>query len=342
LEDAILDATHSHADLAEADLLRRAIADRTCPTCHTSLDDAHWTRIGERLEELHGGDGYVDSERLLEMQVEARSLRLFADSGPVREYALKATEIRRLRIEANRNTRRSESIRDNLRGHDAAEISSLEHRYDDVVERLSRASEQLQDVSRRKDDTQTELRRAETQIRRLSTSDPRLAVEVSALEAITRMFDIAIDGFRDRLRTNVERDATEIFRHLTTASDLDYLRINSQYGLRIIDNTGREITTRSAGAEQVVALSLIGALNWCAVREGPIVMDTPFGRLDRNHRQNILQYVPHLGPQVILLVQSGEFERERDRGLLGTAIAREYEIRHVDGLSTQSEVVPIG
>jgi hypothetical protein len=39
----------------------------------------------------------------------------------------------------------------------------------------------------------------------------------------------------------------------------------------------------SAGSEQIVALSLIGALNRCATREGPVVMDTPFGRLDRRH-----------------------------------------------------------
>ncbi len=301
----------------------------------------HRAAIQERVDELQHFEHDVDAERLLEMQVETRNVRVLADGGASQEYVLKSREVRRLRIEINRLSRRAAAIHDDLRGHDAAEISSLEHQYDEVVERISRANEQLRDVLRQKEETQTELRRIETRIRRLATADPRLAAEVSALETVLRVFDSAIDSFREKLRVNVEHDATEIFRKLTTATDLDSLRINTQYGLRILDRTGREITTRSAGAEQVVALSLIGALNWCAVREGPIVMDTPFGRLDRTHRRNILEFVPHLGPQVVLLVQSGEFERERDREFLGAAIAHEYEIRHVDGRSTQSEVVPL-
>ena len=84
------------------------------------------------------------------------------------------------------------------------------------------------------------------------------------------------------------------------------MRINDYYGLTILDSNGEEVRVRAAGAEQVVALSLIGALSRNAVRHGPIIMDTPFGRLDRKHRENILKFLPSLADQVTLLVQSGE------------------------------------
>jgi DNA sulfur modification protein DndD len=152
------------------------------------------------------------------------------------------------------------------------------------------------------------------------------------------MFTRAIDGFRDRMRVQVEAEASAIFRELIAATDLTALAINQQFGLRILTDAGRELTTRSAGAEQIVALSLIGALNHCAVREGPIVMDTPFGRLDKRHRRNILEYLPRLGPQVVLLVQSGEFERDRDLQYLAGKVGLEYLLDRPEGRSTRTEV----
>ena len=53
-------------------------------------------------------------------------------------------------------------------------------------------------------------------------------------------------------------------------------------------------------------------------------MDTPFGRLDTRHRENVLRFVPTLGTQVILLVQSGELDRERDLQFVEGVIGREY------------------
>jgi DNA sulfur modification protein DndD len=140
------------------------------------------------------------------------------------------------------------------------------------------------------------------------------------------VFDAAIDDFREQLRLEVEERATEIFRQLTTEPQYAGLKINERYGLDIVDDEGRVIADRSAGAEQVVALSLIGALNRSAVREGPIVMDTPFGRLDVDHRANILRFLPSMSSQIVLLVQSGEVDIERDLVHLEGKIARQYRL----------------
>jgi DNA sulfur modification protein DndD len=105
-----------------------------------------------------------------------------------------------------------------------------------------------------------------------------------------------------------------------------------------LDFNGNPIPERSAGAEQIVALSLIGALNKNAVRQGPIIMDTPFGRLDPKHRENILKFIPTLSSQVTLLVHGGEVNKERDLVTIKQDIEREYEIRYVT--SRRSEIIP--
>jgi DNA sulfur modification protein DndD len=83
----------------------------------------------------------------------------------------------------------------------------------------------------------------------------------------------------------------------------------------------------SEGGKQLVALSLIGALKQAAVRGGPVVLDSPLARLDLDHRANVLQtWVPWLGNQAILLVQSGELTEEQARNIMGSRIGQEYRI----------------
>jgi DNA sulfur modification protein DndD len=125
---------------------------------------------------------------------------------------------------------------------------------------------------------------------------------------LSGLFEQAQGGFRDNLRGQVERDASEIFARLTTDSTHTGLRINAGYGLETIGPAGEVVPGRSAGQEQIVALSLIGALNRNAARRAPVMMDTPFGRLDKGHRANVLAFLSEMAEQVFLLVHSAEVD----------------------------------
>jgi DNA sulfur modification protein DndD len=166
----------------------------------------------------------------------------------------------------------------------------------------------------------------------------RLEVELRTLEALEDTFARAVDLLTDELRKEVEAHASEIFRKLTTDPTYAGLRINENYGLTILDHDGLPVPQRSAGAEQIVALSLLGAINRMATKRGPVIMDTPFGRLDRGHRANILRYVPTMADQVVLLVHDGEVDRERDLKEIQPLVDAEYRIEHPT--STSSELVP--
>ena len=81
-----------------------------------------------------------------------------------------------------------------------------------------------------------------------------------------------------------------------------------------MDSTGKVQTAPSSGGQQLLTLALIAGLNSTAVHDAPIVMDTPFGRLDVGNRERILHWVNTLvrnkDQQVILMVHSGELTRE--------------------------------
>ena len=58
-----------------------------------------------------------------------------------------------------------------------------------------------------------------------------------------------------------------------------------------------------------------------------MVLDSPLARLDLEHRANVLKtWVPQLGNQAVLLVQSGELTEEQAHEIMGSRIRREYRI----------------
>jgi DNA sulfur modification protein DndD len=121
-----------------------------------------------------------------------------------------------------------------------------------------------------------------------------------------KLFNDAVTAYREQLRKRVEADATRHFKALTTEPDYAGLRINDSYGLTIVHKDGSDIPIRSAGAEHVVALCLVGALQNNAPLRGPIIIDSPFGRLDRGHTKNIVRALPTMTKQVVLLVYEDE------------------------------------
>ena len=120
----------------------------------------------------------------------------------------------------------------------------------------------------------------------------------------------------------------------TEKQDFSGLTINESYGLTIRHCDGRAEEARSAGAEHVVALALMGALQRNAPLRGPIVMDSPFGRLDENHTANVIQTLPDMADQVVLLIYEAEVGKTRMRELLGSRLVREYQLERVSARRT--------
>ncbi|MFB6186459.1 MAG: hypothetical protein ABEI86_06280, partial [Halobacteriaceae archaeon] len=104
----------------------------------------------------------------------------------------------------------------------------------------------------------------------------------------------------------------------------------------IIHEDGSEIEVRSAGAEHVVALALMGALQNNAPLQGPIIMDSPFGRLDKGHVRNVVETLPSLTDQVMLLVYRDEINPETARELLKGKLRREYRLDRVSARHTKA------
>ncbi|MBD2085492.1 DNA sulfur modification protein DndD [Trichocoleus sp. ST-U3] len=155
--------------------------------------------------------------------------------------------------------------------------------------------------------------------------------------------------FREKLTlkklNKLEIEVTECFRYLLHKSDLVHrVAIDTQtFSLSIYDPQGQPVPKHrlSAGEKQLLAIAFLWGLARVAGHHLPVAIDTPLGRLDSSHRQNLVErYFPSASHQVILLstdTEVGKTEAERLREL--DAIAHEYLLKY-DTSDRQTTVVP--
>jgi DNA sulfur modification protein DndD len=87
----------------------------------------------------------------------------------------------------------------------------------------------------------------------------------------------------------------------------------------------------SAGEKQIYAVAVLWALRIVSGRTLPIIVDTPLGRLDSEHRQRLVQrYFPQASHQVILLSTDTEIDATLYESLK-PAIAQAYQLTYQPG-----------
>jgi len=128
------------------------------------------------------------------------------------------------------------------------------------------------------------------------------------LTELTKIYD----RFADNVKRKLAGKATENFSRLAdeeTQKDIKKISIDDNYMLDVLNWTGqRRLGEISAGQRQIVSLSFImGLIQVAGNLEVPLFMDTPFGRLSGVHRDKLLDSIPKMASQWILLATDTEF-----------------------------------
>ncbi len=100
------------------------------------------------------------------------------------------------------------------------------------------------------------------------------------------------------------------------------------FRITLLDTHSHELEMKelSAGEKQIMAVSILWALAATSGRLLPVVIDTPLGRLDSSHRDNLVtNYFPAASHQVILLSTDTEVDKSLYRKL-APSIANIYHL----------------
>lgn len=321
--------------LMQYELRAEAVDQGLCGTCEQAIPDDVRQRLAATLP-----DGGAPDASGITALARAAELDSFARRDVRGEVRLIWDAIRAARLAEAEAEGRIADANKILDGRDPGELRRRKTTLTEIGGKLEASIAAIRGHEEKIREQEEAIARISNRLAKLGT--PELAAFEQRENVLTRAHTVlsaAVERYKADLRMRVEDSATEVFLKMTTEKvDYKRLRINEQYGLAIIHTDGREEEGRSSGAEQVVALALMGALQANAPLRGPIVMDTPFGRLDRNHTANILATLPSMAHQVVLFVQEDEVDRGRTRELLGSSLKREYElVKHTARRTTIEE-----
>lgn len=323
--------------------IKQAIKDINCPVCDHSLSPEDRKKLETKIARIKSEIGGLTPE-------ERKQLDMYRNQQAIlEEYTSVTEQYKEIRTRYNNyvtahvnytdqehRLQDIESDLESLRKNaaDVDEKTAFEYydqyakikveidKYNSGITDLEREIEKFKEANRKLQATIT----TKSQNKDLELANKR----VGFAENIAAIFSEGIDIYRDKLSRNVEHDATEIFTEMNTEEDYGELRINENYGLTIIRKSdGKPVPKRSAGWEHMVAFALIGALHKNAPFDGPVIMDSPFYRLDSKNKESMIKALPLIAKQVLLLPYPGEITPSTTRRDIGEFIIQELEIARI-------------
>lgn len=309
------------------ELLQKRIKGGTCPTCRQELppaDAATQQEMEDAEAELRGlldkaGDGpNLALERRIQGLIDTKTIDRFRD---------KQDQLNKVISTQYDRNRRLSKIKDRLKDNDAAAIRQLGNDQYRLEEAIGGYEARIRKFIEGESKISADQNKLASVLRRLGVGEPTLAAEAYFFEYVSDLMTRTIDRYQERTRAEVEATANSMFMKLIRDSQgYEGITIGRDYRIDLVGKRGPSMMT-SEGGRQLIALSLIGALKRAAVRGGPVVLDSPLARLDLEHRENVLNsWVPELGSQAILLVQSGELTEDQARDIMGARIGQAYRI----------------
>ena len=326
--------------------MKKAISDRLCPVCGQEVSGEIIQQLRERINDsTNEFAGLTEEQRqkLSELQAQLVAIKRISDSSEDVRARVAALEEKKdnLELDIGQYKQAIEEFRDNIAryGDDAEEsdIISISRDHAEVEQNLRDLRTGIKDEEKKLAELRANKDKISATIDKMAGgADYRTASNRYELcEHVYQIFNKSKALYRERLKQNVEKDATELFVKLTGDKDYIGLEINDNYGLEIIHKSGRKVPGRSSGYEHLVALSLIGALHKNAPLRGPIIMDSPFGRMDPTNTANIARTIPHMAEQTMLLAYVGEIDEQVARKEIGNNLIHEYKLDRVSSMHTK-------
>lgn len=333
--------TALHTELLRGDVLRGLRADATsaCPACLQSVSSEARRKIEHSL---HGVSERGRAEKDHELAAIRRKLSaLDQHSSAAKQSLLRLlwNDVEELSIDFSTKKSERDELDKQLETVDEESLRKTKLEFESAIRHIDALEKGIVRTRDLIDANKNDAEQIQRRLDRLAGGN--LGAERRRREmysAMHKLFDAAVGAYREQLRKRVEADATKHFKSLTTEPDYAGLRINDSYGLTIVHKDGSDIPVRSAGAEHVVALCLMGALQNNAPLRGPIVIDSPFGRLDREHTRNIVRALPDIASQVVLLVYDDELPPNLARSELKAKLRGEWRMERRSAKHT--ELVP--
>lgn len=337
--EATLQAWQSHEQhlTAKIDGLRSTLDEQLFPS-HSRIGKATreelTARVLEMLDRLSAApDDIPQVEMIHRLSEEQRSRLISAVDRVLDQVPQQLESVQKLLEKA---TRRLSKVEQSLKKvPDDDQLQPLLERMRELHSELAAGgaeAERSEAAVKQIDFRLTELDREERKLR-VKLADAEKGLDRRAMVARVRN---ALDDYAQALTTTKSKELSEAvagrFAQLWRKGDV-VRRIEIDpvtFKVTLHDRHDREVPKHqlSAGEKQIYAISMLWGLAEVSGRPLPMVIDTPLGRLDGDHRAHLVErYFPHASHQVIILSTDTEIDKTYFQDL-APSISHSYRLQY--------------
>jgi len=313
----------------------------------TDVPDDQVGEVAERIQQKLQGRLEIDDEEpeLAHQFSEAQQQEIYSlvDKAltDVPEQLSEATE------ELEEETRERQEVEAGLgKAPDEELISPL-------IEDLNELTKERGAIKSRLEELEEEISKAQTKLERKENEIENKLEKKARVEDVSERADLATDvraavqDFREELAKEklrkLESKLSERYITLSNKGEFyDKIEIDEEsldISIKTIHGNKKPHTELSAGERQIFATSLLWALADISDRPLPFIVDTPLGRLDNDHRDNLItHFFPEAAHQVIIFstdteIDDGQYQK------LGGHISKAYHLEYdeAEGRTVPSE-----
>ena len=293
------------------------------------------TSLAEKTPERENVQGYRDRATGEDMEAAftdtVSNLRAMPRERDAFFEQLRECSKKEAELEENAKNVRGEldEISNTLVSSDVEDVKNLESRRQDLSNNQAKeqqAIEQTRADIKDIDDGLTDLKKEIDKVKSKSDKEDvarrRLDYAIECKKLVDRLHEALAEETRKQLSEKVN----ETFRNILRKEF--WAEIDEDYTLKIYKNlpgVGKQVVSeKSTGENQVTSLSFIASLVSLAKERRknkgdffkggvfPIIMDSPFGALDREYREKIAEHIPQLADQIVVFASNSQWSKEVD------------------------------
>lgn len=305
-------------DIAK-ELLEKILADRKCAICDTDIEpDSKQQKAVQLLLDQYKDFAYTREVNDLKEEVRSVIERNKASEERIHELL---KEYKDIDTELKKVQRAIDAINDEIGDSTNVDFRHMQQARDNASERIaelrgkiSRGTDEHSRLTGEKRELDLLLKELEKKEAAKDTKVRMKEIAQTAKEALRHIQN----KFIGEISREIERETTTVFRafiDVESRNNLKEVRIEKDFSLQVIAWNGANfLPNLSSGQRQILSLSFIISLLRISggtdkMLEIPLFMDTPFGRISGENRDNLLRLIPEMTPQWVLLATDTELTR---------------------------------
>ncbi len=285
-------------------LLEEILRDETC-VCGRCLDEESRQFILEELETFKSRANSSTNDVIKQDGLRNRLEMLSDFKTPDFDGLL--LERDRLQDELEEVKQTMDRLRRETRGQDNKKMQEIWQKVGETQEiakqkkqQTDRLSQEIQELEKQEHTMHRQMIKLASQNKETAT----LAKQAKFAEGLYKAASELIEWRIEERKQTIEARTSEIHRRVTNKPrEYKGVKIKDDYTLGIKNAVGAILDpeTLSAGEKEALAFAFIAGLNLASGTAAPLVMDTPFGHLDAEHQKNLIDSLPEIPSQVIVL-----------------------------------------